>query len=113
MERIEFESLRFACSAFADKLIGREALERFQLSAEIVGVDVGHTPSKLAMAVGMIMFDGDFIARAAHSLDQTTLAEVIDLSKAMFDAVLSTLHIEHMGDVAAVRPLAYRGARLN
>ena len=30
LERIEFESLRFACPAFADELVGREAFERLQ-----------------------------------------------------------------------------------
>lgn len=96
-----FESLRFACPAFADELVRREAFEGFQPSTEIVSVDeISEMASQLVVAVVVIAFDGGFLDNAVHSLDLTIGPRMIDFGEAMRDAVLAASHVEHVCHVA-------------
>jgi len=60
---------------------------------------------KLLVAVVMIAFDSGLLDRAVHPFDLAVGPRVPDLGEAMFDAVLSTAHVEHVGDVAGSRPI--------
>ena len=101
LERVQFESVRFGCPAFADELIGREAFERFQPSTKIICIDeVGEMSSKLVVAIVMIAFDGGFLDRAVHSLDLAIGPRMIDFCEAMLDAVFAASHVEDVRHVA-------------
>ncbi len=97
LERVEFESFRLGSPAFTDELVGREAFERLEPSAEIVGVnEVCEMPSQLVVIVVVIALDRGVFDGAVHALDLTVGPRMIDLGETMFDAVLLASHPEHM-----------------
>lgn len=61
--------------------------------------------SKLSVAVVMIAFDGSFLDRAVHLFNMADGPGTADLGEAMFDAVLLTAHLEHVGGVAGRGPI--------
>ena len=75
MEWIEFESFWFVCPCFADVLVGRETLERFEATTKIVGVhEVGKMAFELFVAVVVVTLDGrlfDGSVHAFHSASRT------------------------------------------
>lgn len=104
MGRDECESFGLGCPDFADIVEGREALERFETAALIVGVDeVVEGGLELPLAVVMVSFDGGFLDCAVHLFDLAVGPGVPDLGEAVFDAVLAAAHVEHVGDVAGSR----------
>ena len=97
MEQIELESFRLDCPLLADKLAGRETVERFQPSTVILGVEeVGEMSMQLAVIVVVVAFDGGFLDRAVHSLDLAVGSRMIDLRAAMLDAIFPASNVEHV-----------------
>src|SRR5712671_7543746 len=59
MDWLELESFGLDCPLLADELVGREAVEGFEPSSEIVGVEeVGEVAAQLVVVVVVIPFDG-------------------------------------------------------
>ncbi|EZQ13534.1 hypothetical protein CF98_27020 [Halopseudomonas bauzanensis] len=80
---------------FADELIGREALEGFQSSPEIIGVDeVVKVPSQLVVLVVVEALDGGVLDGAVHPLDLSVGAWMVDFGEPVPDAVLIAGSIE-------------------
>lgn len=51
----------------------------------------------------MVALDGCFLDRAVHALDLAIGPGMLDLSQAMFDAILLAVHIKHMCHVSCRR----------
>lgn len=70
---------------------------------------------ELGVAVVVIAFDSGVLDRAVHPFDLPIRPGMVDLGEAMFDAVLPTVHREHVADVARRRTVgvAWREAELD
>ena len=70
---------------------------------------------ELAMIVVVEALDSRLLDRTVHPLDLPIGPWMLHLSQAVFNAVLATAHIEHVGDVARRRPvgIARREGELN
>ncbi len=88
MDRINPEPPRVRCPLFADKFVGRQALEGLEPTAEVVGSDeVAQALSQLGMIVIMKAFDSGLLDGPVHSLDLSIGPRVLDLGQAMPDTV--------------------------
>ena len=124
MDWIKIESLRLICPAFADELVGGEALKCLETAAKVVGGDeVVEVPAQLLVVVVVISADCRLLDRAGSSARPASRAGralaidpwVIGLCEAVFDTVFPATHIEHMGDVrgGCSIPVAWREAELD
>jgi hypothetical protein len=103
MDWLELESFGLDCPLLADELVGREALEGFELSSEIVGVEeVGEVAAQLVVVVVVIPFDGRLLDCSVHSLDLAVIRYEI------IGALLSGCFRKGDGDM--VSPSGTRGA---
>ena len=99
LERIEDEPIRFGGPAFADELVGREALEGLQATAKVVGRDeLSEVASKLIVVVVVEALDSRLLDGAVHSLDLTVGPRVLRLRGAMIDPCFCA------GELKSVRP---------
>ena len=109
MDWLELESFGLDCPLLADELVGREALEGFEPSSEIVGVEeVGEVAAQLVVVVVVIPFDGRLLDCSVHSLDLAVRPGMVRLGQPMFDFVLSTSLVEHMHAQARRWPVSAR-----
>ena len=97
VERIGIEPFWLRSPCLADELVGREALEGLQSTAEVIGADeVVEMLPELLVAVVMIKLDGRFLDGSVHPLDLAIGPRVIGLGQAMLDAVILAGTIELM-----------------
>lgn len=89
MGRIEIESFRLGCSAFADEFVRAQSFEGLQTSAEIVGGDeVSKVLTELLVAVVVEALEGRVLDRAVHSLDLAISPWMFRLGGAVFNVGL-------------------------
>jgi hypothetical protein len=107
MDRVESESFRLLCPAFADELVGCEAPEGLQPSAEGVSRDeVGQVLAELIVVVVMEALDGRLLDRPVHPLDLTVRPGVLHLGEPVLDAVFATDAVEDVFEgIAVTRPI--------
>lgn len=97
LERINHEAIRLGRPAFADELVGREALERLQSTSEVVGRDeVGEVAPKLIVVVVVEALDGRVRDGAIHSLDLAVGPRVLRRGGSMIDPGLRATQLEGM-----------------
>ena len=97
MDRVEDESFGLDCPALADELVRREARQRLQSSAEVVGIDeVGEMSAQLGVIVIVVSLDGRVLDGAVHAFDLPIGPRVFDPRASMLDAVFATPHTEHV-----------------
>src|SRR5277367_2426934 len=107
MDRIESKSIGFLLPAFADELVGREAIESFQTFGEVVSSDeVAEVRTELLMVVGVVALDGSFLDGAVHALHLTVGPGMIGFGQAMVDAVQKTNPVKRVTTEASCRPSA-------
>ncbi len=95
MDWIYDESIRLDCPLFADELVGCEALEHLEPSAEVVGVDeVLKVPTQLFMTVVVEAPDGGVLDGSVPPLDLPVGPGMIDPGEPVLDAVLVADPIE-------------------
>jgi hypothetical protein len=98
LERIEHEPMRLGGPAFADELVGCEALEGLQSPAEVVGRDeVSEVTAKLIVVVVVEALDCRVLDGSVHSLDLTVGPRVLRLCGAMFDPCFCAGEFEGVG----------------
>lgn len=104
MGRVECESFGFACPDFADVFEGCEAPECLEPASIIIGVDEAvEVGLELPAVVVMVAFDGGLLDRAVHPFDLVVGPWMPDFGEPVLDAILLTVHIEHVGDVGGSR----------
>ena len=97
MERIENESIRLFCPAFADELVRREAFERLQPASETVsGDEIDKMRSQLVMCFVEVPFHGGFLDGAVHALDLTIGPRMLRLRQSMINVVARASVFERM-----------------
>lgn len=97
MERIENESVRLFCPAFADELVRREAFERLQPASEIVGGDeIGEMRPQLVVRFVEVSFDRRILDRAVHAFDLTVRPGMLWFRQPMVDVVTCASEFEGM-----------------
>jgi hypothetical protein len=73
---------------FADVLVGREPVERFEAPSEVVGGDeVDQVSLQLLMVVVVITLHGRFLESAVHSLDLAVCPRMVRFGEPMLNAV--------------------------
>ena len=83
---------------FADSLVGREAFEGLEPSAEVVsGAEVAEMLSKLVVAFVVVSFDGRVLDSAVHPLDLTVGPGVLWFGEPVVDVVLRAGELERVG----------------
>jgi len=88
MDRIESEAIRFCCPGFADVFIGRETLQGFEPTAEVIGSDkISQMGAQLVTCFVVVTVDGGLFEGAVHALDLTVRPGVIGFGQAMLNAV--------------------------
>lgn len=86
MDWVEIESCRLICPAFADELIGREALKCLEAPGEVVGVDeVGEVLPKLVVGVIVEAVNGGLLDGSVHPLDLAVGPRVPGLGEPVVD----------------------------
>ena len=116
MEQIDLESIRLGCPLLADELVGGEALERLESSAEVVGIDeIGEMSAQLVVIVVVEAFEGGLLDCPIHSLHLAVHPRMLDLGQPVLDAVFAAAHIEHMRHVRGCRSnrVAWQESKLN
>ena len=93
MDRIDVESFWLGSPAFADELIGREALKGLQSATEVVGADeVGEVLTQLVVVVEP--FDGRIFDCPVHAFDLAVGPGVVRLGQPVLDGVGFADHVE-------------------
>ena len=88
MDRIYGEPFGLDCPLFAYELVGREAFEGLQSSAEVVRADeVGHVISELVVVVVVEAFDRRLLDRPIHPFNLAIGPRVFDLGEPVVDLV--------------------------
>lgn len=112
--------MRLGSPSFADKLVGREAFERFQPTAEVVGgAEFRDKPCKLGVFVIVVALDGRVLDRPVHALDVAVGSGMRWLGQSMLDVEISAGRFEgvaaerhalgsHRLDVGRRPPIACR-----
>lgn len=97
MDGIESKSIRFFLPAFADELIGREAMERLESFGEVVsGDEVAEVGSQLVVAVVVVALNRGLFDGAVHALDLAVGPGMIGFRETVVDAMQQTDPIEWM-----------------
>ena len=90
--------MRFLCPAFADELIGRQALQGFEPLAEVIsGDEVGEVLAQLIMGLVVEPFNGRVFDRSVHPFDLAIGPWVLRLGRAMINIVARTGEFECVG----------------
>jgi hypothetical protein len=87
MERVCVEAIRFCGPLLPDELVGCEASEGLQASAEIVwGDEVGEVLLEMLVGVVVVSLYGGVLDGAVHPLDLPVAPRMLGLCEPMFDA---------------------------
>ena len=88
---------------FADEFIGRQAFERLQSPAEVIGADEGlKMTSELIVAVVVEAFHGRILDRAVHPLDLTIGPGMLDFGEPVINLMLVADTVKDMRECGCV-----------
>src|ERR1700693_6115383 len=97
MDGVESKSIRFFLPAFADELIGREAMERLESFGEVVsGYEVAEVGSQLIVTVVVVALNRGLFDGAVHALDLAVGPGMVRFGKSVVDAMQQAGAIEGM-----------------
>ncbi len=98
---IEDEPFWLIRPCLADELVGRETLEGLQSPCEVVGAnELTEVLLQLGVVVVVGASDGGLLDNPVHSPDLTNRPRMVDVGEAMFDAMGTAAHGEHVGHVS-------------
>ena len=110
MDWIECKSVWALGPDFAEVFVGREAMDSFESSGEVVGYDgVGQMPLKMIVGVIEEAFDGGFLDGSVHAFDLAVGPGMVRLGESMFDDVAAADSVEGMASKAGGGSLAVPG----
>ena len=97
MARFFEEDFRLCLPFLPDELCWSEALEGFESSGVVVGVDEQiKVSAQLVVVLIEIAFDGGFLDRSVHALDLAIRPRMVGFGQAVFDLVGVADHVEAM-----------------
>ncbi len=92
---IKFEALWFFCPDGADVLVGCKALEGFEPSGEVIGVDeVGEVLPEVLVGLVVEALDGGFLESSVHAFDLAVCPGVFGFSQSVVDIGLGAGELE-------------------
>jgi hypothetical protein len=110
MDWVESKSVWGLGPEFAEVFVGRESLEGFEFSGEVVGPEeVGQVRFELFMGVVEVALDGGILDGSVHALDLPVGPGMVGLSQSVFDPMKETEPVEGMAAEACGWPLPVLG----